>query len=93
MRYGKDRDVAELMGLSLYRLQARIRAGLPMPPFILIPGAKSRVWDMGGVEVWMKKYTVSSDSRGTHSVPRDVPQKAKRARGRPRKTERSFEFS
>jgi len=91
-RFGKDQDVAGLMGLSKDRLQKRIHEGLPTPPYIMLPGAKSRLWNLDLAEAWVEQYTVGGDNNV--DVPRSVPRElAKRKRGRPRKTKRSFELS
>jgi len=84
MRRGSDHDVADLLGISIDRLQKRIQGGELVPPYIQVPGAKSRIWDMDEVETWLKSFRrtpLTLVPTPQHSLP-----EPKRGRGRPPKT-------
>ncbi|MHB8254916.1 MAG: helix-turn-helix transcriptional regulator [Acidiferrobacter sp.] len=84
MRRGSDHDVADLLGISVDRLQKRIQGGELVPLYIQVPGARSRIWDMDEVETWLKGF------RRTPLTLVPTPQRSllepKRGRGRPPKT-------
>jgi hypothetical protein len=84
MRRGSDQDVAELLGISVDRLRKRIQGDELVPPYIHIPGTKSRIWDMDEVEGWMRGFRrtpLSVVPTLAHAAP-----PVKRGRGRPPKT-------
>lgn len=84
MRRGSDQDVAELLGISVDRLQKRIQAGEAIPPYFQVPGSRSRIWDMDDVDAWLQKFRCVAPlpSLAATSTPRP-----KRRRGRPTKSE------
>ena len=84
MRRGSDQDVAELLGISVDRLQKRVQAGKMVPPYIYVPGSRSRVWDMDDVDAWLKGFRCATPMP-VSTVTR-MPQ-PKRGRGRPTKSE------
>ncbi len=81
MRRGSDQDVARLLGISADRLHKRIQTGVTAPPYIQVPGSRSRIWDMDDVEAWLKEFRCATPHIGASLAP------VKRGRGRPRKTE------
>lgn len=84
MRRGSDHDVAELLGISVDRLQKRIQAGEAAPPYIRVPGSRSRVWDMDDVDAWLQKFRCATPLP-TSTAPHIA--QPKRSRGRPPKSE------
>ena len=93
MRIGSDRDVAEILGISDTRLKARISAGVPVPPYMRVPGCKFRRWDLDQAEVWMATFTVGVITEAITTPDHDAPTAGKRGRGRPRKTRASHKAS
>jgi len=92
MRIGSDKDAAAILGISVARLKARISAGASVPPFMKIPGAKFRRWDLDQVEAWMMTFMIGVIAVPDHEAP-IMPTTKNRGRGRPRKTKRSFELN
>ena len=84
MRRGSDKDVAGLLGISVDRLQKRIQAGEMVPPYIHVPGSRSRIWDLDDVDAWLHKFRCATPVPGPALAP--IPQ-PKRRRGRPTKAE------
>lgn len=85
MRIGSDKDAATILGISVARLKAKVRAGAPVPSFMKIPGAKFRRWDLDQVEAWMMTFMIGVIAVPDHEAP-IMPTTKKRGRGRPRKT-------
>ena len=81
MRRGSDQDVARLLGISVDRLQKRIQTGIAAPPYLQVPGSRSRIWDMDDVEAWLKEFRCVTPQIHASITP------VKRGRGRLTKTE------
>jgi len=78
--YLSDKDVADLLGVSIGRLRNKIVAGDILPPRIEIPGSRRRLWPKDEVYGWINQFSISS-SRDVDTRVRKMPNK----RGRPRK--------
>lgn len=84
MRRGSDKDVAGLLGISVDRLQKRIQAGEIVPPYIQVPGSRSRIWDMDDVDTWLREFRCVAP---LPELKLTLIPRPKRGRGRPTKTE------
>jgi hypothetical protein len=42
--YYTDKDIAQLLGISIGRLRNKLTAGSPLPPRIQPPGCRNRLW-------------------------------------------------
>lgn len=78
MDYLKDKDVANLLGISLGRLRNKLVADDPLPPRICPPGCRYRLWPADAVYEWLQQFQ-------RQSVAREFAEPTK-GRGRPRKT-------
>ena len=56
--YFNDRQLAQLLGITLGRLRNKISAGEPLPPRIELPGCRNRLWHIDTVHEWLKKHVV-----------------------------------
>jgi len=60
--YYTDRQIAQLLGISLQRLRNKLNAGCPLPPRIKPPECKYRLWPEDQVHEWLKQYMVSDEN-------------------------------
>lgn len=54
-----DKELAELLQISLGALRNKISAGERLPPRIQVPGCKYRLWKKADVHAWLDRYTVA----------------------------------
>lgn len=55
-----DQDVARLLGISVKHLRNKICKGDPLPPYILLPKSRSRLW----LKAEVTAYLMSLDRYG-----------------------------
>lgn len=54
--YYTDKDIAELLNITVRRLRNKINAGNPLPPRIKPPESRHRLWPKKEVHEWLNKY-------------------------------------
>ena len=59
-KYLSDREIAELLGISVAALRNKIACGAALPPRIQPSGCKHRLWSIDDVQKWLKKFRVES---------------------------------
>lgn len=60
-KYYTDKQIANLLHISLSRLRAKICQGSPLPNRIEPPGTRTRLWKKEEVHQWLEKFTVSTE--------------------------------
>ena len=68
--YYTDKDVAQLLGISLGRLRNKLTAGNPLPPRIQPPGCRNRLWECKAVHKWLEQFTVTAMEFPVQHAPR-----------------------
>jgi hypothetical protein len=68
--YYTDKDVAQLLGVSLGRLRNKLTAGNPLPPRIQPPGCRKRLWECKAVHAWLERFTVTAAEHALPHAPR-----------------------
>jgi len=61
-KFLKDEDVANMLGVSIDRLRAKLSSGDLLPPRVELPGCRIRLWDEEEFFDWLKQYEVRSCS-------------------------------
>ena len=77
--YYTDREIADLLGISLGRLRNKLCAGQVLPPRIQPPGCRNRLWSREAVHRWLEQFTITATESG--------PSERVTRRGRPTKEE------
>ena len=78
--YLTDDDFAVLLGITVARLRNKVSAGEPLPPYILPPNCRRRLWPSSKVNEWFARFTVV-DPHGVHSAS---PKNLRKRRAPPR---------
>lgn len=52
----EDKDIADLLGISLQGLRNKISRGQALPPRIKVPGCKKRLWPADQVYNWLHSH-------------------------------------
>ena len=56
--YYTDKEIADLMGITLQRLRNKLHAEQPLPPRIQPPGCRKRFWPVKEVHIWLENYLI-----------------------------------
>jgi predicted DNA-binding transcriptional regulator AlpA len=59
--YMNDKEVSELLGITIGRLRNKISAGCELPPRTKLPGCRQRLWPTEAVRDWLEKHVVDSE--------------------------------
>ena len=59
--YLTDDELAALLRISIARLRNKISAGEPLPPYILPPRCRKRLWHSDQVSAWLSEYTIGGN--------------------------------
>jgi len=58
--YLYDEQIAKLLGISLGRLRNKISSGCPLPPRVVFPESKQRLWPKEKFDEWALKFLIES---------------------------------
>ena len=56
-KYYTDTGIAVLLWITLGRLRNKLCAGSPLPPRILPPGCRNRLWPCQAVHDWLEQFS------------------------------------
>ena len=66
--YYTDKDIAELLNITVPRLRNKINEGRPLPPRIKPPECRHRLWPKKEVHQWLNQYLQQDEFNGKKKV-------------------------
>ncbi len=69
-RYLRDKDVADILGISLKSLYNKINLRHPLPAYICPPSTRIRLWPEKDFHEWLSRFRCESSSPNDTQIHR-----------------------